>query len=171
MSPVERETLIRGWPSVSKSQAPVFEVNELGSCSQSAPEAFQLCAGPARDVGAPVSPKGKAPGQGVEEGLPGAGGAEVRLRWGLQMKTERRRLSWQPLEEKPFIIFCAVGLVEDMTVVPALCTQMPRGKSHSLRGGILSTGLWCCCVPPQPSVNLGLPPGCYSPLFVCFQSV
>lgn len=53
------------------------------------------------------------------------------------MKTEKRRLSWQPLEGKPFIIFRAVGLAEGMTVVPALCSQMPRGKSHSLRGGIL----------------------------------
>lgn len=51
--------------SVDKGQAPVFEMDKLDSHSQSAPEIFQLCAGSARDVGAPVGPKGKAPGQGV----------------------------------------------------------------------------------------------------------
>lgn len=81
-----------GRPSVGKSQAPVFEVDELGSCSQSAPEAFQLCAGSARDVGAPVGPKGKAPGQGVEGGLPGTGDAGVRLRMGLADEDREKKV-------------------------------------------------------------------------------
>lgn len=61
MCPGERETLGGGWPSVGKSQAPACEMDELGSCSQSAQETFQLCAGSARNVGARVGLKGKAP--------------------------------------------------------------------------------------------------------------
>lgn len=58
-------------------------MDELGSCSPSVSETFQLCAGSSREVRALVGPIGKAPGQGVEGGLPGTGDAGVRLRVGL----------------------------------------------------------------------------------------
>lgn len=52
---------------MGEGQAPAFEVDKLGSPSQSAPETFQLGAGSAGDVGAPVGLKGPLGGGSLKQ--------------------------------------------------------------------------------------------------------